>query len=131
MNRLKISQTCPCGGLSYDKCCKQFHLQVTLANTAEQLMRSRYSAFALKNESYLLKTWHPSTRPIPPLFSAIETQKWVELRIKNTSISTQNEAYVEFIAIYKVDGKAHRLHENSKFIKENDQWFYLNGTFPN
>ena len=93
-------------------------------------MRSRYSAFVLQNQPYLLKTWHPSTRPNPPLFDSQETQQWLELRIKNTNSPSDLEAYVEFIAIYKISGKAYRLHENSKFVRENSQWFYLDGQFP-
>jgi len=93
-------------------------------------MRSRYSAFVLKNEAYLLSTWHPSTRPQEPLFNEDSTQ-WMGLTVKQFSeASDRLSATVEFVAIYKINGKAHRLHEISSFVRENERWLYVDGQFP-
>ena len=94
-------------------------------------MRSRYSAYVLKNEAYLLKTWHKDQCPPPPLFDTTEQTQWLELKIKKFhEHSHKQSATVEFIAIYKINGKAHRLHEISNFVKEDGQWLYVDGYFP-
>jgi SEC-C motif-containing protein len=121
---------CPCGKGLYKTCCGRFHEGSALASNAEELMRSRYSAFVLKNESYLLSTWHPSTRPQEPLFNEDPTQ-WMGLTVKHfNEASDQLSATVEFVAIYKINGKAHRLHEISDFVYEDKQWQYVDGQFP-
>lgn len=121
---------CPCGKGLYETCCGRFHEGLALAINAEELMRSRYSAFVLKNESYLLSTWHPSTRPQEPLFNQDPTQ-WMGLTVKHfNEASDQLSATVEFIAIYKINGKAHRLHEISDFVYQDKQWLYVDGQFP-
>jgi SEC-C motif-containing protein len=93
-------------------------------------MRSRYSAYVLKLEPYLFATWHPSTRPTEPLFAIDDLTKWQSLEIKQHSIAPDGlSGMVEFVAIYKINGKAHRLHEKSRFVFENNQWYYVDGTF--
>lgn len=129
MNKAQKSQPCPCGGAIYSTCCEPFHLGASLPSTPEQLMRSRYSAYVKQNEPYLLETWHPSTRPTEPLFSGDQT-KWLGLTIKKAPATLDNQGTVEFVAIYKVGGKAHRLTEISNFVKENGRWLYLDGIFP-
>lgn len=126
---LKPPDICPCQQTKYIHCCGKYHAGQH-ANTAEQLMRSRYSAYVLELEDYLLATWHPSTRPTEPLFNGEKTQ-WLELKVKNHQVGDDpNTATVEFVAIYKINGKAHRLHELSRFVREGDQWFYVDGEFP-
>ena len=121
---------CPCGKGRYETCCGRFHEGKGQASNAEELMRSRYSAFVLKNEPYLLSTWHPSTRPQEPLFNKDPTQ-WMGLTVKEFSeASDRLSATVEFVAIYKINGKAHRLHEISTFVCEGEQWLYVDGQFP-
>ena len=88
--------------------------------TAETLMRSRYSAFATGNAPYLLDSWHASTRP-PQLELEPEVQ-WIRLKIIASS-----EDRVEFVATYRVQGRAHKLHENSRFVREDGRWYYLDG----
>ncbi len=123
--------TCPCGGASYSSCCQPFHEGTQVAPTPEKLMRSRYSAYAMELEPYLLSTWHPDTRPDEPLFLEEAPTKWVELKIKQSQINDDLvSGIVEFVAIFKVNGKAHRIHEISEFVKENGQWFYVDGQFP-
>ena len=90
-------------------------------------MRSRYSAFVLKLEPYLLATWHPDTRPAS-LDLVDDATKWLGLEVERHELDG-DRATVEFIARYKVGGKASRLHETSRFIRENGRWFYIDGTF--
>lgn len=90
------------------------------------MMRSRYSAYVLKLEAYLLATWHPDTRPATIEF---ENEKWLGLEVKNHCITDQNHATVEFVARCKVGGRAYRLHETSRFVREDGLWFYVDGEF--
>ncbi len=89
-------------------------------------MRSRYAAFAVRNESYLLATWYSSTRPASVSFDS--NQKWLGLKIVEAKVTGTVTAEVEFIARYRIGGgSAARLHERSRFIKEEDRWFYVDG----
>jgi SEC-C motif domain protein len=107
-------------------CCGVFHLG-NFAPTAEALMRSRYSAYVLGLEEYLLQTWHRDTRPISLDLTNQEKTIWLGLSIKLTQIHSETSASVEFIARYKIGGgKAQRLHEISQF-KWLDRWYYFSG----
>jgi len=117
---------CPCGRPDYASCCGPYH-NGTAAPNAEALMRSRYSAYVLKLGAYLLATWHPDTRPATIEF---ENEKWLGLEVKKHVLESNNRATVEFVARYKIGGRAHRLHEISQFVFEDGQWFYLDGKFP-
>jgi len=122
------SQSCPCeSGKSYKHCCQPIIEQHNDAITAEALMRSRYTAFVLLNETYLRYSWHPDTCP-KDLNINTET-KWLGLNIKNIEQGHNNDdcGHVEFVARFKINGKGYRLHENSQFIKYNSRWVYLNG----
>jgi SEC-C motif-containing protein len=91
-------------------------------------MRSRYAAFVLCNEPYLLATWHPSTRPASIPFDT--NQKWLGLSIVETR-STGDSAEVEFIARSRVsNAPAVRHHERSRFVCEGGRWFYVDGDLP-
>jgi len=120
--------SCPCeSGLDYDLCCGRFIDEGALPETAEQLMRSRYTAFTLDRISYLEKTWHPTSRP-----ASIETDnnvRWLGLKIRRAEQggADDEEGVVEFVARYKIDGRGYRLHEISRFAKENGQWLYVDG----
>ncbi|HEY5799315.1 MAG TPA: YchJ family metal-binding protein [Burkholderiaceae bacterium] len=102
--------------------------------TADLLMRSRYTAYVLGKEPYLLQTWHASTRPQPPLIDT--SLKWLGLEVRKHVPDPQDpsRATVEFVARYKDGGRAHRLHEISNFVREMDaqslRWYYVDGTFP-
>ena len=89
-------------------------------------MRSRYSAYCLGNEAYLLNTWHSSTRP-ESLHLNENPVKWVGLEVVNTPEVQGDEASVEFIARYKQNGRAGRMHEVSRFKREKVKWFYVDG----
>lgn len=89
-------------------------------------MRSRYSAFVLRNAPYLLATWHESTRPRSMAFEP--KMKWLGLRIVDSRTTSDTTAEVEFIARYRVGGgSAARLHERSRFVLEHGRWFYVDG----
>jgi SEC-C motif-containing protein len=90
-------------------------------------MRSRYTAFTLENAPYLLASWHPDTRPMEMTFDA--TQRWLGLTILARDKGTQQDAtgMVEFVARYKVNGKAHKLHEVSRFGRVDSHWVYIDG----
>lgn len=90
-------------------------------------MRSRYTAYVLGREDYLLKTWHTDTRPAAlDLASDVET-RWLGLQIKQFVPLSENSATVEFVARYKIGGKAERLHELSQFVRIDGRWYYLTG----
>ena len=115
--------------MPYQQCCEPIISGASSAQTAEQLMRSRYSAFVQQLEDYLRNTWHLTRRPSRVGFNS--KQQWIGLTIKSTSKGMHDDETgdVEYVARFKIDGKAHRLHENSHFVKEDDQWFYVDGDF--
>jgi len=120
---------CPCGGADYATCCGRDH-NGEPAQDALTLMRSRYSAYLLKLEPYLLATWHDSTRPAA-LDLAMDNTKWIGLEIRKHNAESADRATVEFVARYKIGGRAARLHEISRFVREDGRWFYLDGEFIN
>ena len=88
-------------------------------------MRSRYSAFVLGDTAYLLRTWHPSTRP-----ASVELEagaQWLGLDIRLHVITGEHSAEVEFVARFRVGGRAVRQHERSRFVCEDGVWFYVDG----
>ena len=112
--------SCYCGkNKAYSQCCGQFIEGNELPETAEALMRSRYSAYASQNKMYLVKTWHSTTLPTELSLSG-EKVEWVGLKILNTKkgLATDVEGYVEFKAFYYVNGQHEVLHECSRFLKE-------------
>ncbi|KPC54784.1 YchJ family protein [Amantichitinum ursilacus] len=118
---------CPCGSnLAYTACCAIFHGGVP-APTAEALMRSRYTAYVLKLEDYLLATWHPQTRPSSLDLAADGNVNWQSLEVCNAS-EDGDLASVEFVARYKINGRAWKLHETSSFSRNADgRWLYVDG----
>ncbi len=91
-------------------------------------MRSRYSAYALSLESYLLDTWHPNSRPSELNLAEDAGIKWLGLAIKRTDQIAIDRATVEFVARYKLAGRAYRLHELSEFRRIGQRWYYLTGS---
>jgi SEC-C motif-containing protein len=123
---------CPCGsGARYAQCCEPLHSGLP-APTAEALMRSRYSAYVLGLEPYLLATWHPRTRPVAlNLAAARDKTKWLGLKLLRHERTGEHSAMVEFVARHRVGGgSAVRLHEVSRFLCEDRRWYYLDGEFP-
>ena len=123
---------CPCGRLdvrgrpaSFDACCGRFLDQGQAAPDAEHLMRSRYSAFVLGRVAYLNASWHPSTRPAD--LTLEPGVKWLGLEVRRHRQIDADHAEVEFVARSRIGGRAQRLHETSRFVREGGQWFYVDG----
>jgi SEC-C motif-containing protein len=123
---MTFNDLCPCGSSqTFNVCCGRWHAGEA-APTPEALMRSRYTGFVLHNEPYLLATWHSSARPPSIVFDSM--QKWLGLKIVTAQETGPNTGEVEFIARYRIGGgSASRLHERSRFVKEGDRWYYLDG----
>lgn len=125
---------CPCGSdLAYGSCCAPLHQGVSDAMTAEALMRSRYSAYALHNADYLGKTHHPTTLDEDlkaSLRDSFERCQWTGLKITGRKAGTQNddEGMVRFEAYFSQGDKAYVLKESSRFVREDGRWLYLDGT---
>jgi SEC-C motif-containing protein len=119
--------TCPCeSGQAYGDCCGQWHAGLAEgvhAPTPEALMRSRYSAYVLGLLDYLLATWHSSTAPgdleLPPV-------KWLGLEVRHAQ-ATGDAGVVEFVARCRDAGRGVRLHEISRFVREDGRWRYIDG----
>ncbi|NUR60663.1 MAG: YchJ family protein [Catenulispora sp.] len=127
LNADRVSSTlCPCGtGETYADCCGALHAGRATANTAEQLMRSRYSAFAMNDAAYLLTSWHSSTRPAR--LDLDPGLRWTSLEIVDTTGGTafNTDGTVEFIAHYREAGHPGLLRENSFFVREDGNWVYV------
>ncbi|RUQ36572.1 MAG: hypothetical protein EKK71_08070 [Candidatus Competibacteraceae bacterium] len=124
---------CPCGsGKAYSVCCGPYLDGEQQATMAESLMRSRYSGYVHARQDYLLRTWHPSTRPATLDLNEAGTVRWLGLKIVRTEAGglDDTQGVVEFVARYKIGGKANRLHEISRFVREDGQWFYVDGIMP-
>lgn len=122
---------CYCGNSkTYKLCCEVFHLNNGKTKTAQQLMRSRYSAFVLANGDYLMQTHHSSTRPISEKKEIVKWAKsvqWIKLEVLETTKGLKNdtEGTVTFNAYFYEHRNTDVIHENSNFIKQNDKWYYL------
>jgi SEC-C motif-containing protein len=119
---------CPCGtGRSYAECCGRLHDGTASAATAEQLMRSRYSAFAVGDARYLLDSWHPRTRP--ESLTLDDGRRWTGLDVLGTSHGSlfDQEGFVEFRAHYLTGGVPGAQHERSRFVRDAGRWSYLDG----
>ncbi|PRC93337.1 YchJ family protein [Solimicrobium silvestre] len=128
MAKSKQEPLCPCGlGPTYESCCGRYISGAELAPDAEALMRSRYTAYTLENEVYLQKSWHPSTR-LKEVMREQDSCKWISLKVLSHH-QEQLTATVEFIAKYKINGRAEQLHETSRFVCEGGQWLYKDGVF--
>lgn len=118
---------CQCGSaLPFADCCGRY-LAGAAAPSAEALMRSRYSAFTRLDEAYLLATWHPTTRPANLDLHAPPIPSWLGLKVLAYQLQDDTHATVEFVARSKINGRAQRLHEVSRFVREDGRWFYLDG----
>ncbi|PUA95223.1 SEC-C motif-containing protein [Acidovorax sp. 107] len=145
MSLPRPTDPCPCGRpapagpggskgksaapLPFASCCGRYlaapGVDAVAAPDAESLMRSRYTAFVCERADYLQATWHASTRPAALDFDA--GAKWLGLDVRRHVITDAEHAVVEFVARYRVGGRAVRLHETSRFVREGGQWFYVDG----
>ncbi|MFF3286533.1 YchJ family protein [Streptomyces sp. NPDC003023] len=121
---------CPCGlPATYGECCGRFHNGEESAPTAESLMRSRYSAFAVGDAAYLLHTWHSSTKPRH--LELDPGMQWTSLEIIATTDGSafHTTGTVTFRARYRHHGKRGALHEHSNFERQKGAWVYVDGEF--
>jgi SEC-C motif domain protein len=126
------SEACPCGlPASYLDCCGRYHQGALagLAPTPEALMRSRYSAFVKDLRPYLLESWHASQRPalIEPPEPGL---RWLGLSVSGSGLLSPDEGWVQFVARSKLGGRAHRLAETSRFVREGGRWLYVDAWSP-
>ncbi|PIX97401.1 MAG: hypothetical protein CO126_02325 [Hydrogenophilales bacterium CG_4_9_14_3_um_filter_63_34] len=125
---MSLDRDCPCGsGRALAACCAPYLAGGAVPADAETLMRSRYSAYVLGDEAYLLATWHPDTRPASLGLDQDPPAKWLGLTVRRHEEDGNGRAVVEFVARYKIGGRAHRLHEASRFVLELGRWWYLDG----
>ncbi len=129
---MQIPKNCPCGyPKAYADCCGRIHSDITAAHTAEQLMRSRYSAFVLAKGAYLQKSHHATTRPThqenKALLKWTKSVQWLRLQVLNATKGMQQdqEGTVEFKAFYYENGTLEMIHERSSFVKQHGHWVYL------
>ncbi len=121
------TRPCPCGRPeSYAACCGRFHAGTAAAPTAEALMRSRYSAFVVGDAGYLLRTWHPGTRP--ERLDLDPRTRWTGLEILGATDGSafHSTGTVTFRASYRGGS----LHERSRFERVDGAWVYVDGDFP-
>ncbi len=119
---------CPClSGLPLPECCGPVHTDHARAVTAEQLMRSRFSAFAVGDPAHLLRTWHRSTRPTALELDA--DRRWYRLDVLATAAGGMFDEHgtVEFEAFYRSSQGRGSQHEVSRFLREDGRWHYLDG----
>ena len=124
-----MSDPCPCGsGRRYAVCCGAIHSGAREARTAESLMRSRYSAYVLRLEAYLLESWHPDTRP-PTLALEDDTTVWLGLTIRGAKAGGPSDEHgeVSFTARYRMGTERHQMAETSRFVRQGGHWVYLDG----
>jgi len=135
---LKISPNseCPCGSLKkYKKCCKIFH-NGSDAKTAEELMRSRFTAYISNDANYIIKTTHSDNQDYTlnidswkkDIINFSDYTDFIKLEILE-SVEGKKESFVKFTATLKQDNLDASFTENSRFLKVNNKWFYIDGTF--
>ncbi|MCE7929755.1 MAG: hypothetical protein DYH17_00045 [Xanthomonadales bacterium PRO6] len=120
--------SCACGsGRDYARCCGPWHAGAPAAD-AQALMRSRYSAYVLGLRDYLLASWHASTRPARLDLPPVGAIRWLGLSVRELRVIDADHAEVEFVARSRAGGgPATRLHERSRFVREDGRWYYVDG----
>lgn len=132
-----MSELCPCGSsLSYEECCQPYIIENKVAPSPAALMRSRYTAYVLKNASYLIATWHPDCQPEQwrdSLQEGFTSTHWQGLQvISETGGRDNDEGFVEFAARFTETGDEHihLIHERSRFLRLKERWYYIDGIKP-
>ena len=136
MSTINTAQRCPClSNKPYQSCCQPLHDGILYANSALQLMGSRYSAFYLGNINYLINTLLPDNRQVndgQTLTQTIKQTNWLGLKILSHK-QNGSSAMVDFVAFFKDESVEQsdisQLHELSHFIKKEERWFYVDGEF--
>lgn len=127
-----VSQLCPCGSaVEYSLCCQRYVSGTQVAPDPSHLMRSRYTAFVLKEADYLINTWHPdchATAFRQDIEAGFAHTQWQGLTVFGTAAGKdENEGYVSFVARFTEAGKTAAIIECSRFLKENGRWYYIDG----
>jgi SEC-C motif-containing protein len=123
-----VADQCPCGsGAVYDACCGPLHRGEWQAATAEELMRSRYAAYAYGDSDYLFRTWHARTRPGDAAVGGNVVWKGLEVIDTAAGGIDDDHGEVEFRARYEAAGKPDSMHERSRFERRAGRWFYVDG----
>lgn len=130
-----MSQLCPCGSaVEYSLCCYRYVSGAQVAPTPSHLMRSRYCAFVMKDADYLIRTWHPDCHAASfrdDIIAGFNHTEWLGLTIfEQETADTEDIGYVSFVARFSEQGKTGAIIERSRFLKENGQWYYIDGTRP-
>jgi len=123
-----MKNACRCySGKPYAACCQPLHDGLA-APDAERLMRSRYSAYALKLPDYILHTWHADTRPATLTQVDLNGIKWLKLQVLSHTPVDADTAFVKFVATFQSgQQKKEQLTEHSRFSRESGQWLYIDG----
>lgn len=127
MTDLPGTVDCPCGGRRYADCCAPYLRREAWPPTAEALMRSRYTAFALADADYLLRTWHPRTRPDT---LELDDRRWLGLEVLDRVDGGPDDmmGIVGFVAHWSLDGRRASQTERSAFVRRGGRWVYLAAT---
>jgi SEC-C motif-containing protein len=119
---------CPCGsGTGYPVCCGPLHHGERHAATAEELMRSRYAAYAHGDADYLFRTWHPRTRPAEVTVDADVVWTGLDVTASEAGGIEDDRGEVEFVARFDADGQSSQMHERSRFERRGGRWVYVDG----
>lgn len=119
-----MSAVCDCGRPQpYEQCCGRWHAGAQ-PTTVEDLMRSRYSAFVRQNADYLLRTWHPETRPAA--IDWVEGTQWLQLQVRHAE-QNERQGEVHFSAYFREQGIWQCLQERSRFVCDDGVWYYVDG----
>lgn len=130
-----MSELCPCGSaLEYSLCCQCYLSGNECAAEPSLLMRSRYTAFVKRDADYLVKTWHPSCQAgtfRDDIQNGFGQTEWLGLTVFATEPGrSPDEGFVSFVARFRENNKNGAIIERSRFLKENGQWYYIDGTRP-
>lgn len=130
-----MSQLCPCGSaVEYSLCCHRYLSGEQVAPEPSHLMRSRYCAFVMKDADYLIRTWHPACHAASfrdEIGAGFASTEWLGLTVFEHTVSEADDTgYVSFVARFREHEKSGAIIERSRFLKENGQWYYIDGTRP-
>ncbi|CBG88532.1 YchJ family protein [Citrobacter rodentium] len=130
-----MTQLCPCGSaVEYSLCCHRYVSGEQVAPDPSHLMRSRYCAFVMKDADYLIRTWHPACQAAAfrdDIVAGFASTEWLGLTLfEHIRSEDDKTGYVSFVARYREHGKTGAIIERSRFIKENGEWYYIDGTRP-
>lgn len=130
-----MSELCPCGSaIEYSLCCQRYLSGGELAPSPAHLMRSRYCAFVKKDADYLVRTWHPTCQASAfrdDIQNGFARTEWLGLTVFATEAGrSPNEGFVSFVVRFRENSKNGAIIERSRFLKENGQWYYIDGARP-